>query len=197
MTHCSSKSQSHTPVAVKNVSARKKIVEIFVGPGQFTDPSYRFFDSEGDVLENFKVNPKKKYRFSRLDGATSHPFYISDRGYNQKASSGLRIKGDGTFGQGVVGDQSFTVSFKKKARRSLKRNGGLFFYCTSHSSMFDEFVIKSKKSNRKISVDSLPNEDGGFVSSVLTGSSYARIDSSSLSPVDSESLIVSADQVSA
>ena len=80
------------------MSARKKITEIFVGPGQFTDPSYRFFDSEGDVLENFKVNPKKKYRFSRLDGATSHPFYISDRGYNQKASSGLRIKGDGTFG---------------------------------------------------------------------------------------------------
>ena len=159
MNDCTPKEESLPLAAVSKMSARKKIVEISVGPGQFSDPVYSFFDAKGGLIKNFKINPKKTYRFSRLDGATSHPFYISDRGYSAKASSGLKFKGDGKFDQGISGDQSFTLSFKKKARRSLSKKGELSFYCTSHSSMLDAFEVKSGKRQKKAIVEPLTDED--------------------------------------
>ena len=200
MTDCNhgmAATQSSSNRSIK--SDRKKTIEIFVGPGQFSDPSYQFFDSEGEVLNGLKINPKKTYLFKRLDGAVSHPFYISDRGYAKKSSSGLKLKGDGSFDSGITGEESFVVSFKKKVRRSFAKGGDLFFYCTSHQSMFDAFDIKSGKrqSSSRMIVD--PSSASDFtLPADLLDTATSNIDSPA--PIndfnDASAIIVSVDQVS-
>ena len=127
---------------------RKKPVEILVGPGSFSSPFFQFFNAAGKPLKKLQINPRKTYEFKRLDGALSHPFFISDRGESTKASSALKIKGDGRFDEGISGNESFLLSFKKKARRQFADGGQLFYYCTVHPVMVDQFVIKKAKRNR-------------------------------------------------
>ena len=129
-------------------SAKKKPIEILVDAGNLKKPFYTFQDSQGDPIKTLKINPKKTYVFSRVDEASTHPFYISDTGVNQKSSGSIKIKGDGRYDRGITGDQSFKLSFKKKHRSKFQQSGELFFYCSSHPSMVDEFLIKavSKKS---------------------------------------------------
>ena len=124
---------------------RKKIVNIFVSEGGFSDPFYNFEDNHGRRIEAFKLNPNKKYRFRRADAASSHPFYISDRGFNQPASNRIKVKGDGTFDNGITGKEQFTLSIKKKHRQKFTSTGELFFYCTSHSSMIGQFQFKKNR----------------------------------------------------
>ena len=122
--------------------ARRKKIDVLVDGGSLEDPFYRFFDADGDELEGFKINVKKTYRFSRLDDAATHPFYLGDSGFDQSSSKFIKIKGDGDIGDGIIDSESFTFKVKKKYRSKFKQNGRLDYFCTSHSSMIGSFPIK-------------------------------------------------------
>ena len=125
---------------------RRKVIDVLIGGGSYETPFYQFYDEEGVEIVNFKIKPKRKYRFSRLEEAVTHPFYISDVGFNQPSSEFIRIKGDGNFDDGITGSESFTFSVKKKYRSYFKQNGRLDYFCTSHPSMHSSFVIKGAES---------------------------------------------------
>ena len=125
---------------------RRTPVDVFVDAGSFEDPYYRFFDSDGDEIENFKINVKKKYNFYRLDSAETHPFYVSDSGYNSSASDSLKVKGDGGETDGITGSDVLKFRVRKSDRKEFKQNGELFYFCTSHPSMIGSFPIKGQKS---------------------------------------------------
>ena len=149
--------------------ARRKTIDVLVDGGTMDDPFYRFYDSDGAELDNFKINVKKKYRFSRLDGASTHPFYISDFGGNNPASNALKLKGSGDFDDGIVGDESMTLRIKKSERKAFKANGELTYFCTSHPSMAGLIPIKGQS---KSSSDPIATNDAG---SAFDENGYYRI----------------------
>lgn len=131
---------------------RKKPVEIFVSAGSFSRPYYSFQDKKGRAIDRLELNTNKQYRFRRIDNATTHPFYISDQGFNQPNTNRIKISGDGRPDNGIINSEEFTLSFKKKHRRELAKSGNLFFYCTSHASMIEEILINAgrrKQQNRR------------------------------------------------
>ena len=125
-----------------NRKTRRKKINILVDGGSFEDPFYRFFDSDGDELEGFKINAKKTYRFSRLDNADTHPFYLGDSGFNRASSQLIKIKGDGDVNDGIINSERLTFKVKKKHRSIFMQKGRLDYFCTSHSSMIGSFPIK-------------------------------------------------------
>ena len=129
---------------------RRKKIDILVDGGSFDDPFYRFFDVDGDELDGFKINVKKTYRFSRLDDAATHPFYLGDTGFNQPSSKFLKIKGDGSFDEGIANSESFILKVRKKYRSDFKQVGNLDYFCTSHSTMIGSFSIKGSTSSDPI-----------------------------------------------
>ena len=149
--------------------ARRKTIDVLVDGGTMDDPFYRFYDSDGVELDDFKINVKKKYRFSRLDGASTHPFYISDFGGNNPASNALKLKGSGDFDDGIVGDESMTLRIKKSERKAFKANGELTYFCTSHPSMAGLIPIKGQS---KSSSDPIATNDAG---SAFDENGYYRI----------------------
>ena len=149
--------------------ARRKTIDVLVDGGTMDDPFYRFYDSDGVELDNFKINVKKKYRFSRLDGASTHPFYISDFGGNNPASNALKLKGSGDFDDGIAGDESMTLRIKKSERKAFKANGELTYFCTSHPSMAGLIPIKGQS---KSSSDPIATNDAG---SAFDENGYYRI----------------------
>jgi len=129
----------------RSLQKRRKSIDVFVDAGSLDEPFYRFFDSDGDEFEDFKINVKKKYRFHRLDQAESHPFYIGDSGYNRASTSAVKIKGDGGFSDGITGSDVLKFEVRKSDRKTFKKEGELSFFCTSHASMIDTFSIKGQK----------------------------------------------------
>ena len=116
-------------------SAKKLPIEISVSAGTLDqEPFYTFKNSEGKTIKNLKINPKKTYIFSREQMAESHPFYISDIGFNQENSKAIKIQGDGQYDDGITGQESFKLSFPRKYRSDSKNSGTLSFHSTSHSS---------------------------------------------------------------
>ena len=131
---------------------RKKPVEIFVSAGSFSRPYYNFQDKKGRAIDRLELNTNRKYRFRRIDNATTHPFYISDQGFNRPTTNKIKTKGDGRPDNGIINSETFTLSFKKRHRRKLAKSGKLFFYCTSHASMIEEILIHTgqrKQQNRR------------------------------------------------
>ena len=124
---------------------RSKVIDVFVDAGSFEEPFYRFLDLNGDEYKNFKINVKKKYRFSRFSGVESHPFFLGDSGFNQKSSDALKIKGDGGFLDGITGSEVLTFQVRKSDRKDFKKEGVLSYFCTSHPSMIGTFSIKGQK----------------------------------------------------
>ena len=129
----------------RSLQKRRKSIDVFVDAGSLDEPFYRFFDSDGDEFEDFKINVKKKYRFHRLDQAESHPFYIGDSGYNRASTSAVKIKGDGGFSDGITGSDVLKFQVRKSDRKTFKKEGELSFFCTSHASMIGTFLIKGQK----------------------------------------------------
>ena len=129
---------------------RRKKIDVLVDGGSFEDPFYRFFDSDGDELEGFKINAKKTYRFSRLDNADTHPFYLGDSGFNKASSQWIKIKGDGDVDDGIIDSERLTFKVKKKYRSKFKQEGRLDYFCTSHSSMIGSFQIKGANASDSI-----------------------------------------------
>ena len=132
-------------VTERSLQKRRKSIDVFVDAGSLDEPFYRFFDSDGDEFEDFKINVKKKYRFHRLEQAESHPFYIGDSGYNRASTSAVKIKGDGGFSDGITGSDVLKFQVRKSDRKTFKKEGELSFFCTSHASMIGTFLIKGQK----------------------------------------------------
>jgi len=129
----------------RSLQKRRKRIDVFVNAGSLDEPYYRFFDSDGDEFEDFKINVKKKYRFHRLDQAESHPFFIGDSGYNKSSTSAVKIKGAGGSSNGITGSDVLTFQVRKSDRKTFKDQGELSFFCTSHASMIGTFPIKGQK----------------------------------------------------
>ena len=152
--------------------ARKsKGIDVYVDQGDLNVPFYKFFDANGDELTDFKLNVKKKYRFHRLDGAATHPFFLSDEGFNQPSSDALKLKGDGDFDDGIVGDETIVLRIKKSDRKAFKANGELSYFCTSHPSMIGLISIKGQ-SRSSVDPNPIATDDSGPASDEI---SYYRI----------------------
>lgn len=128
-------------------SKPKKTIKIFVSAGSFSEPYYTFANKRGKTLKSLELDPTQKYRFTRTDKALTHPFYISDQGWNQPATTKIKIRGDGNFNSGIFGAETFTISIKKRQQKQFAASGRLFFYCTSHESMTGEFIINPGRKN--------------------------------------------------
>ena len=113
------------------------VTHIYVSGGSMSDPYYQFYsDSEG-TTEISELDISHSYTFHRLNGATSHPFYVSDTGYEQESSNKVTITGDGSSSSGITGSETFTISFEE----GFTVDDTLNYYCTVHSSMVGEFSL--------------------------------------------------------
>ena len=113
------------------------VTHIYVSGGSMSEPYYQFYsDSEG-TTEISELDISHSYTFHRLNGATSHPFYVSDTGYEQESSDKVTITGDGSSSSGITGSETFTISFEE----GFTVDDTLSFYCTVHSSMYSDFSL--------------------------------------------------------
>ncbi len=120
-------------------------VDLYVDGGSFSAPYYRFYtDPSGqEELTDLSLDTGSSYTFRRLGGATSHPFYLSDTGYEQSSSSDIEITGDGSPTSGIRGSQSFTLTFNENADEI----NDLLYYCSSHSLMQGSIKIEVASGN--------------------------------------------------
>jgi len=114
-------------------------VDVFVDGGSMSAPYFNFYtDSAGTTpLVDNTLDITQTYNFHRLNSATTHPFYISDAGNGQAATTALMLSGDGSETSGITGSESFTLSFAS----SIPSDATVNFFCTVHSSMVSEFVL--------------------------------------------------------
>ena len=120
----------------------KEVVNIYVSSGNLeSEPYYTFYTNIEGTSELTPINSlslDKKYIFSRLNDANSHPFYISDVGYNTESTSSILLSGDGSYNSGITGNMNLSLEFNE-----FSTNNNLYFYCTSHSNMLGEFALLS------------------------------------------------------
>ena len=110
---------------------------IYVSSGSMSEPYYQFYaDSEG-TTEISELDISHTYAFHRLNGATSHPFYVSDVGYEEESSDEVTLTGDGSSSSGITGSETFTISFEE----GFTVDDTLSYYCTVHSNMVHEFTL--------------------------------------------------------
>ena len=113
------------------------VTHVYVSGGSMSEPYFEFYaDSEG-TTEISELDITNTYTFHRLNGATSHPFYISDSGYEQESSAKITLTGDGKSNSGIAGSETFTISFED----GFTVDDTLSFYCTVHSNMIGEFTL--------------------------------------------------------
>ena len=113
------------------------VTHVYVSAGSMSEPHYRFYtDSEG-TTEISELDITHTYTFHRLNGATSHPFYISDSGYEQESSAKITLTGDGSSNSGISGSETFTITFED----GFTVDDTLSYYCTVHSNMIGEFAL--------------------------------------------------------
>ena len=119
-------------------------INIYVSKGSFGSPPYKFYLDENGTqeLNNLSLDPSESYLFKRLNNANSHPFYISDVGWNQASSNKISLTGNGSATKGIKGNESLLLSFNEGST-NLEQ---LYFFCTSHSSMISSFNIGSTQS---------------------------------------------------
>ena len=113
------------------------VTHVYVSGGSMSEPYFEFYaDSEG-TTEISELDITNTYTFHRLNGATSHPFYISDSGYEQESSAKITLTGDGSSNSGIAGSETFTISFED----GFTVDDTLSYYCTVHSNMIGEFTL--------------------------------------------------------
>ena len=113
------------------------IIDIYVDGGMMSDPYYQFYLNDDGTSEVTELDISESYQFHRLNGVTSHPFYISDVGYEAESSNEISIEGDGSSSSGITGSESFTLTFND----GFTTEDTLSYYCTVHSSMFADFTL--------------------------------------------------------
>lgn len=112
---------------------------IYVSAGSFDSPFYDFYTDASGTQELTPISTlylDASYTFHRLNGATTHPFYISDVSYEEPHSSNILLTGDGSYNTGITGSETFTLEFT-----GLDTSDNLYYYCTSHSSMVNAFTL--------------------------------------------------------
>jgi uncharacterized surface protein with fasciclin (FAS1) repeats/plastocyanin len=112
-------------------------VDVYVDGGSFNSPYFNFYTDSAGTTQLNALDITQTYNFHRLNSATSHPFYISDAGYGQAATTALMLSGDGSESSGITGSESFTLSFAS----SITSDATVNFFCTVHSTMVSEFVL--------------------------------------------------------
>ena len=83
---------------------------IFVDKGRFQEPFFNFYNESKELIKDLKIDVSNSYTFKRLNEVSSHPFYISDNGYELQ-SNFIEITGDGSFDEGIKGDQKIHLKF--------------------------------------------------------------------------------------
>ena len=114
-------------------------IALWVSAAGLEPPYYRFYtDSDGSQeLSKLIFNTNNSYTFYRLNEETSHPFFISDIGYEQTSSDAILITGDGTPSTGITGDQTFKVEFAEAAGAIDE-----LYITANHTSMLGEFMFQ-------------------------------------------------------
>lgn len=112
---------------------------IYVSAGGFASPFFNFYTDASGTQELTPTNTlylDTSYIFHRLDEGTTHPFYISDVGYEQPYTSSISLTGDGSYNDGITGSETFTLEFT-----GLDTSDNLYYYCTAHSTMINLFTL--------------------------------------------------------
>ena len=119
-------------------------IDVYVSPGQNSNsslPFYTFYLEDSDTSQTITtLNTNAKYRFHRLNGASSHPFYISDTAAYSVPSNKIMIQGDGSPTVGITSNENFTLEF---TGGSSGLPTSLYFFCTvsSHAMVGDFFEL--------------------------------------------------------
>ena len=120
-------------------------VDVFVGDGSMAGaPYYQFYSDAAASNEITEIDTSKNYNFQRLNNPSTHPFYISDVGYNTASSTDILIAGDGSASTGISDNESFTLFFTPDFDAEQDT---LTYFCTVHSSMVADFTIASTLSD--------------------------------------------------
>ena len=113
------------------------VTHVYVSAGSMSEPYFQFYtDSEG-TTEISELDISHTYTFHRLNDATSHPFYVSDSGYEEESSDKVTLTGEGSSSSGITGSETFTISFEE----GFTVDDTLSYYCTVHSNMIGEFTL--------------------------------------------------------
>ena len=111
-------------------------IDIYVSGGQQTSsPFYTFYIDDAGTQEftsHLKIGTT--YTFHRLNSATSHPFYISDQGYELSSTASISLSGDGNASSGITGSETLTLVINSNV-------SNLYYYCTIHDDMISEFSV--------------------------------------------------------
>ena len=108
-------------------------------------PYYEFYTDTVGTTELTPTNTlytNNTYIFNRLNSEVSHPFFISDVGYEQESTSAITItvdsfsSGSVDYLNGIKNNERFQLTFN-----TLTSSDTLYYYCTSHSSMVSTFVL--------------------------------------------------------
>ena len=117
-------------------------IDLWVSSGSFEAPYYQFYTNAAgtEELTDLSLDSHYSYTFRRLGGAPSHPFYVSDTGYNQASTEAIALSGEGSPSRGITGSQYFTLAFNDGAANETER---LNYYCSAHSLMLSSLTIDS------------------------------------------------------
>ena len=133
-------------------SKRKKPIEVCVSAGSFSNPYYMFKNKKGKQSKAWKSIQAKDIASGELT-KHQHIRSISSIYWNQPATRQIKLKGNGDYKNGIINSEIFTLTIRKKHRKNFSTSGRLFFYCTSHPSMLDDFIIDAgrRRSQQHIS----------------------------------------------
>jgi hypothetical protein len=116
---------------------------IYVSAGDFASPYYSFYENSDltgllDMATGGSESLLTSETYTFIKDSTSHPFYISDQGYNAQSSTfNITLGGDGSSTSGIRGGESLTLSFNNFNAET----DTLSYYCSSHSSMLSSFNV--------------------------------------------------------
>ena len=111
--------------------------------GSGISPYYSFFQNSDltgalDITSGGEDSLLTSETYTFVKDSTSHPFYISDQGYNAMSSIfNINIDGDGSYTSGIRGGESLTLSFNNFNVES----DTLSYYCSAHSNMLGSFNV--------------------------------------------------------
>ncbi len=122
-------------------------ITIYVSSGDIDNsPHYLFYTNYDGTQLLTPTNTlylDKTYVFSRVNAATSHPFYISDTVLAEPDSNKITVTGDGDYSQqggGIRGTEVLNLAFN-----NLTTSDTLYGYCTNHGgnqdNMFEQFNL--------------------------------------------------------
>ena len=112
-------------------------IDVYVNGGTMSDPYFQFYLDEEGNTELTEIDISNSYKFHRLNDASSHPFYVSDQGYEAESSDKISLEGEGSSDSGITGSESFTLAFND----GFTVEDTLSYYCTVHSGMFADFTL--------------------------------------------------------